>query len=110
MWIIKDENELHHNDIASSIYEKMDAKYKLKAAKNEMAGNLKSKSIGYGAEAMHLAKKSDKYKYKSMKKRYKIASNNKYIKSFDKKVSKITPEDLKGAYKFVDNYMKRRGK
>ena len=83
--------------------EKKAKKFAFKASKQAQEGNVISRSIGYGSEAMSKLKKSLKYQRKADKARYKIANNKYYRDKMQRKVSQISKEDLNGAYAFVRN-------
>lgn len=90
------------SDLKSAYLHKRSEKLKYKAAKNRRTSNRISKSKGYGAKALRLSIKSDRAAAKAAKARKKIANNEYYIQRMKKKVSKISQEDLQGAYKFVE--------
>lgn len=87
-------------------YEKKAAKLSYKSAKNRIDGNRLSKSKGYGRISMHYSVRSDKVAKKAAKTRMKIANNKFYVDKMKRKVSEITPEDLAGAYAFVEKLNK----
>jgi hypothetical protein len=86
--------------------EQKSAKMKYKAAKARTEGNRKSKTTGYGVKAMKYSIKSDIAAEKAAKARMKIAKNKSYQDMMKRKISKISNEDLKGRYAFVDDYIK----
>lgn len=88
------------NDFKRSRLERKAGKLSYKAAAARVDANRISKSKGYGAKAMKYSIKSDKYAKKAAKARMKIANNNAYREKMKRKVSSISPEDLKGAYAF----------
>ena len=97
------------NELARSIYERRSEHAKYKAAKLDIKGNRLAKSTGYGLKAMKYSVKSDEVARKAAKARYKLAQNRAYIEMMKRKVSSISPEDLKGAYAFVGDFKERVG-
>ena len=85
--------------------EQKSEKMKYKATKARTEGNRKSKSTGYGLEAMKYSVKSDKAAEKAAKARMKIANNNAYQSMMKRKMSQVSKEDLEGRYAFVADYM-----
>lgn len=83
-------------------YEKKAANMSYKSTKNKIDGNRLSKTKGYGKVAMRYSVKSDKVAKKAAKARLKIAKNKVYIDRVNRKVSEINPNDLQGAYSFVE--------
>lgn len=79
------------------------AKYRFKASTKQIDANRLSKSKGYGLKAMKLSVKSDKVAKKAEKTRMRMAKNNLYNEAMKRKISKISPADLQGAYAFVKN-------
>lgn len=74
------------------------AKTKLKMTKY-LGGDVGSKSLNYVI-------KSDAFAAKAAKARMRIANNKSYIAATKRKISKITPEDISGAYSFVNELLK----
>ena len=96
----------HESDgLRKSYINKRAEKYKYKAAKARITGNRISKSVGYGDKAMKYSVKSDKMAMKAARARKKIANNKAYIELMKRRISKLTPEDRKGDYAFVDQYL-----
>ena len=90
------------SELSRAIYERRSEKLKYKATKLDIKGDRLSKTKGYGSKAMKYSVKSDEVARKAAKARYKIANNKAYIEKMNRKVSTISPEDLKGAYAFVE--------
>lgn len=91
------------SDLSKSVLTKRAEKLRYKAAKKQIEANRISKSKGYGIEAMKYSVKSDKVAAKAAKARMKIANNQHYIDTMNRKVSQLSPEELRGAYSFVNN-------
>ena len=53
-------------------------------------------------KAMKYSIKSDTVAKKAAKARMKIAKNERYIARMERKISSLTPEELAGAYSFVN--------
>lgn len=96
--------EKSDNEFRSSRLTKKSETMKYKAAKARIKGNRISKSTGYGAKAMKLSIKSDKVAAKAAKARKKIASNEHYMKTMNRRINSLTKEELQGAYAFVNQY------
>ena len=82
-------------------------KLKYKAAAYRMESNKIAKTKGYGVRAMKYSVKSDAVAKKAAKVRMKMTNNDYYIESMRKKVSRLSPADLQGAYSFVDQRLLR---
>ena len=91
------------NEFKRSILESRAANLNYKASRKQIKANILSKTKGYGVKAMKYSIKSDKLARKSAKARKRIASNERYKSMMKRKASSISPEDLKGAYKFVQS-------
>jgi hypothetical protein len=76
-------------------------KNQLKAAKQTLKANQISKTTAYGVKAMKYSVKSDKFAIKAAKTRVKIANDKRYTATMQKKISKLSQEELAGAYAFV---------
>jgi hypothetical protein len=90
------------SDIARDLLKKSAEKNKYKVSKAKINANRISKTTGYGKKAMSLFVRSDMAAKKAAKARLKIAQNKVYIDKMNKKMSSLTPEELAGAYSFVD--------
>lgn len=84
------------------------AKLKYKAAKNKIEADRISKTTGYGIEAMKYSIKSDIAAAKAAKARKKIATNQAYIEMMNRKISSLSPEELRGAYAFLNEDKKKK--
>lgn len=84
-------------------------KLKYKAAKNRVDGNRLSRSTGYGAKAMALSVKSDKFAKKAAHARLKMANNQYYVERMNRKISSLSQEEINGAYSFVNQLIERKG-
>ena len=80
---------------------------KYKGAKAKIDANRLSKTSGYGAKAMKYSIKSDIVAKKAAKARMKIANNERYVAKMNRKISTLTPEELSGAYSFVNELLKK---
>lgn len=86
--------------------ERRSERLKYKATKTRIKSNQIAKSTGYGFKAMRISVKSDKATRKAAKARMKIANNEAFIAKMNRKASSLTPEELSGAYAFVNDMMK----
>lgn len=93
------------NSLTKSTLEYRSENLKYKAAKAKMKANRISKTKGYGAKAMKYSIKSDKVAIKAAKTRKKIANNKRYIESVKRKASKLSPEELRTGYSFVNDLL-----
>lgn len=91
------------NGLKESVLTKRAEKLKYKAAKRTIKANQVSKTEGYGMKAMKYSVKSDKVAAKAAKARMKIANNQHYVDKMNQRVSQLSPEELRGAYSFVNN-------
>lgn len=94
------------NEFARSKYESKAETAKYKGAKAKIDANRISKTIGYGHKAMKYSVKSDTVAKKAAKARMKIANNELYVAKMNRKISSLTPEELSGAYSFVNDMLK----
>ena len=92
------------NDFKKSIYESRAAKATYKSTKHKIDANRLSKTAAYGAKAMKYSVKSDKVAKKAAKARMKIAKNERYIATMNKKVSGNRRTTIYGEY---DPYARR---
>lgn len=88
--------------------ERKAAKMEYKGAKLAREGNTLSRTTGYGSKSESHARKADKYAKKAAKARLKIAKNKVYIDQMNRKASSLSKEELKGAYSYVNDYLKRQ--
>ena len=95
-----------NNEFARSKYEAKAETAKYKGAKATVDANRLSKTTGYGVKAMKYSIKSDAVAKKAAKARMKIANNERYVAKMNRKISSLTPEELAGAYSFVNDMMK----
>lgn len=86
-------------------YEKKAENLKYKSAKAQKKANTLSKTTGYGMEAMKYSNKADKAAIKAAKARKRIANNELYIKTMNRKVSSLSKEELQGAYAFANKLL-----
>lgn len=92
----KQRQALTVDDTAKRIaLERKAAKLNYKSSKLKLKSERISKSTGYGAKAMRYSIKSDKVAVKAAKARAKIASNNAYINAMDRKMSTLSPAELR---------------
>jgi hypothetical protein len=75
--------------------ERKAAKLNYKSRKLKLKSDRISKSTGYGAKAMRYSIKSDKVAVKAARARAKIASNKAYINAMDRKMSTLSPAELR---------------
>lgn len=80
-------------------------KYELKSAKRGLKSN-KAGRKGNDFKSAKLEKKQYDMAYKAAKIRRKMARNKYYIAKLDRKISMLEEDDLKGAYSFVNDYLK----
>lgn len=98
-------DELMHYGVLGMKLERKSQKLGYKAAKTKLkmtkylGGDVGSKSLNYLI-------KSDAFAAKAAKARMRIANNKSYIAATKRKISKITPEDISGAYSFVNELLK----
>ena len=90
------------NGLKESALTKRAESLKYKSAKRTIKANQLSKTQGYGLKAMKYSVKSDKVAAKAAKARMKIANNEYYIKKMNQRISQLSPEELKGAYAWVN--------
>lgn len=90
------------NDFSRTMYKRKSENLKYKAAKAQIKADRISKTTGYGAKAMKYSIKSDKVAAKAAKARREIANNEAYIATLNRKISKLSDDDLRGAYSFVN--------
>ena len=91
------------NGLKESVLTKRAEKLKYKSAKRTIAANAISKTQGYGFKAMKYSIKSDKVAAKAAKARMKIANNEHFINKMNQRVSQLSPEELRGAYSWVND-------
>lgn len=94
------------SDYMRTKYEAKAETAKYKGAKAKIDANRLSKTKGYGAKAMKYSIKSDKVAKKAAKARMKIAKNERYQATLNRKISSLSKEELAGAYSFVNDALK----
>ena len=95
-----------NNDFNRLRLEKKSTRLDYKAATKQMKADRLSKSAVYGLRAMKYSIKSDAVRRKAARARMKIANNNFYKGTLDRKISTISQDDLQGAYRFVNDYLR----
>ena len=93
------------NELEKTYLNRKSENLKYKASVKRLGGNRVARTTGYGAKASRYSIKSDMAAMKAAKARKKIANNKYYIERMNMKISQISPEDLKGAYSFVNELM-----
>lgn len=97
-----------NNDFEASRLSRKAEKLRYKASKQQRQGDLLSKSVGYGREAMKWSNRANMFAQKAAKARYRLANDEFYIKRLDQKISQLSKEDLAGSYSFVTRYLDER--
>lgn len=93
------------DDFSRSNLQRKAEKARYKAAKARLEGNRISKTKGYGVKAMKYSVKSDKVALKAARARKHIADNEVYINTMKRRVSGLSPDELRGAYSFVNDLL-----
>lgn len=96
------------NDLKRSLLERKAERLKYKSTKARIDANRLSKTTGYGIKAMKYSIKSDVAAKKAAKIRKKIAGNNYYIAKMNRKISSLSPEELRGAYSFINEWTRAK--
>lgn len=78
------------------------AKLEYKAAKNIIKGERLSKTTGYGAKAMSLSVRSDKFAVKAAKARKKIYANDRYVDMMNQRINKMNEKSIKKGKKYTE--------
>ncbi len=85
-------------------YNKKAARYAYKSSKYKIDADRISKTTGYGRSSMDTLIRANEYKKLADKYRYKIAKKEYYINSVNKKLAKMSPEDLDMVYNTKKKY------
>lgn len=88
--------------------ERKAAKLNYKSRKLKLKSERISKSTGYGAKAMRYSIKSDKVAVKAARARSKIASNKAYINAMNRKMSTLSPDELRKVEQSVGSMIGER--
>lgn len=94
------------DDMKRLKYESKSAKLSLKSAKRSMDVNRIKRSAAYGSKAQKYMRAADKQHYKAEKVRYKIAKDKSYIAIMNKRVSKLSDEQINNGFEFVKSLTK----
>lgn len=86
--------------------ERKASKYQAKASKHKLEANKLARSVSYNDKAGKYASKADMYTFKADKFRHKIQHDDRYRAALNKKISKLSEDDLNGRYDFVKNLIR----
>jgi hypothetical protein len=95
---------LNADDSTKMKLENKAAKLSYKAAKNKTAADRIALGTPYGKKAIKLMAKSDEVAAKAAKARSKMANNKRYISTMKKRVSELSPEELRDRYAFAADF------
>ena len=94
------------NDYTAARLNRKARKLEYRATRQQAKADILSKSTGYGPRSMRWVMRSHQFAQKAARARYRLANDEYYIKTLQKKMSEISNEDLQGAYRFVDDYLR----
>ena len=94
------------NDYTATRLNRKARKLEYRATRQQARADSLSKSTGYGPQSMRWLMRSNRFAKRAARARYQLANDEYYIKTLQKKMSEISNEDLQGAYRFVDDYLR----